>query len=163
MRLFSGLIFRNFEKLILRAFISHNLNFNNLSIQSCFVASGARKSLSHVGGARPRRFFFFQKMEIAKNRVIKVFVVCSQKENYFQLFKDKCIEGSAVAVIVDQGPWCDLEISSHHTNLLINVRPNRNPFPGTEQHKFRTFCPDFVLFRSYALGIHFRPIFAFPS
>lgn len=83
----------------------------------------------------------------------KVFVVVSQKENYFKLFENRTLSNGD-KIIVDQAPWVDIEITSFPDTLLISIRPNRNPFPDTHQHEFRTFQPDIILLRSYALGNH---------
>jgi hypothetical protein len=41
--------------------------------------------------------------------VKNLFVVCSQKENYFQLF-DKLTLKSGEPIQVDQAPWADIEV-----------------------------------------------------
>jgi len=78
-------------------------------------------------------------------------VICHQKENYFDLFKGHTLENGDF-IIVDQAPWVDIQIASYDDNLIVHILPNKKPFEGTEQHKFRTFIPDFILLRSYALG-----------
>lgn len=69
-----------------------------------------------------------------------VLVICSQKENYFELFRGKTLENGD-GIVVDQAPWVDIEAASYPDNLVVTIRPNRNPFPGTEQVRF------FPLFR----------------
>jgi hypothetical protein len=60
-------------------------------------------------------------------------VVCSQRENYFELLKGFTLDNGE-HVIVDQAPWMDIEAASYpDSGLLVQIRPNRNPFPGTEQ------------------------------
>lgn len=62
-----------------------------------------------------------------------VLVICSQRENYFELFKGKTLK-TGEPIIVDQAPWVDIEAASYpDTGLLVQIRPNRNPFPNTEQ------------------------------
>jgi hypothetical protein len=78
-------------------------------------------------------------------------VICSQKENYFDLFAKKHLSNGE-DIIVDQAPWIDIEVASYPDNLVVHVKPNRKPFPNTQQGQFRSFTPDFVLLRSYALG-----------
>ena len=41
--------------------------------------------------------------------VKRLFVVCSQKENYFELFS-KILLKSGEAIEVDQAPWMDIEV-----------------------------------------------------
>jgi hypothetical protein len=78
-------------------------------------------------------------------------VICSQKENYFELFANRKLNNGD-EIVVDQAPWVDIEVVSYPDTLVVNIRPNRNPFPYTRQGEFRSFTPHFVLLRSYALG-----------
>ena len=41
--------------------------------------------------------------------VKRIFVVCSQKENYFELFSKVTLQ-SGEAIEVDQAPWVDIEV-----------------------------------------------------
>ena len=54
---------------------------------------------------------------------------------------------------------CDIVIyievgsySNTPNHPTIHIKPNRNPFPYTDQGTFRTCVPDLVLLRSYVLG-----------
>ena len=83
---------------------------------------------------------------------VNVFIVCSQRENYYNLLNGKQLSDGRF-IIVDQAPWRDIEVTSFHdSGCLISILRNQDPFPDTPQDKFRTFTPDFVLLRSYALG-----------
>ena len=83
----------------------------------------------------------------------RVLVICSQKENYFELLKEGTLSNGD-RIIVDQAPWVDIQVAAYPDTCVVSIRPQNSPFPGTQQHKFRSFCPDFVLLRSYALGNH---------
>lgn len=76
---------------------------------------------------------------------IRVFVVSSNRENYFDLLRPK-------GFIVDQAPWADLEACSFADSLVVRVRPQREPFANTPQNTFRSFSPHVVLLRSFVLG-----------
>ena len=86
--------------------------------------------------------------------VKNLLVICSQKENYFKLFSGKKLSNGE-EIVVDQAPWVDVEIVSYFDTLVVHIKPNRNPFPYSRQGEFRSFTPDFVLLRSYALVIFF--------
>ena len=82
---------------------------------------------------------------------IRLLVICSNRENYFELFKDRVIDGRVVEV--DQTPWRDMiGTVSFSDSLVVRIRPQQDPFPGTVQEKARSFIPDVVLLRSFVLG-----------
>lgn len=57
--------------------------------------------------------------------VKRIFVVCSQKENYFELF-NKITLKSGEAIEVDQAPWMDIEVHArslappHHRHVIVH-------------------------------------------
>ena len=85
----------------------------------------------------------------------KLFIVVSQRENYYSLFADVTLEDGS-PIEVEQAPWCDIEVSSFSdtpNKPLIQIKPNARPFADIpQQSKNRTFTADFVLIRSYVLG-----------
>ena len=49
--------------------------------------------------------------------VKNLLVICSQKENYFELFANRTINGEDI--VVDQAPWVDVEIVSYPGDLSL--------------------------------------------
>ena len=79
-------------------------------------------------------------------RVVRVLVIGNQRENFFELLAHD-------HVAVDQAPWADVAgIVSYSDSLVVHLRPQRDPFPGTPQASSRSFSPDVVLLRSFVLG-----------
>lgn len=70
--------------------------------------------------------------EQAKEKIIRVLVICSQKENYFELFQQRAerARSSGLLLLVEQAPWCDVEVASHPRDCVVSLRPNRAPFAG---------------------------------
>eukprot|EP01088_Endostelium_zonatum_P003480 TRINITY_DN14695_c0_g1_i1.p1 TRINITY_DN14695_c0_g1~~TRINITY_DN14695_c0_g1_i1.p1 ORF type:complete len:366 (-),score=87.73 TRINITY_DN14695_c0_g1_i1:20-1117(-) len=85
----------------------------------------------------------------------KIFIVVSQRENYYSLFADVTLD-DGTPIEVDQAPWMDIDVTSFSDSPnkpLIQIKPNARPFPDVpQQGKSRTFSPDFILIRSYILG-----------
>jgi ribosomal protein S6--L-glutamate ligase len=86
--------------------------------------------------------------------VKRLFVVVSQRENYYSLLAGRTLNNGET-IEVEQAPWRDLEVASYSdSGAVVHLQPNQDPFPNTNQANYRTFQPNFVLFRSYPLGNH---------
>jgi hypothetical protein len=57
--------------------------------------------------------------------VVRVLVICSNRENYFSRFKDR------TDVLIDQTPWMDIRgVVSFSDSLVVHISPQREPFAG---------------------------------
>ncbi len=90
-----------------------------------------------------------------ERRPLRLFVVCSSRENYYELLRGLRVDGRLVQV--EQAPWQDVSVSSYPDQCVVRIRPQRfSPLPGQEQA--RSFTPDAVLLRRH--GRHLRLLLA---
>jgi hypothetical protein len=114
---------------------SVNQNARATKIDSQNWVSSPQRYLTDWNPFSSLRLSSKMEKETAKEKVIRVLVICSQKENYFEIFQqrsERCA-ASGLLLLVEQAPWCDVEIASHPNNIVVSLRPNRNPFPGMEE------------------------------
>jgi hypothetical protein len=91
-------------------------------------------------------FFFQFETVMDSHSVVRVLVICSNRENYFARFAGRA------DVQVDQAPWMDIRgIVSFSDSLVVHIGPQKEPFTGTAQESQRSFSPDIVLLRSFVL------------
>ncbi len=84
-------------------------------------------------------------------RPVRLFVVCSHLEDYFALLRGVRLPDGR-AVVVDQAPWQDFEVTAFPDSVVVRINPQRTPLPDSPQHTARSFSPDVVLLRSFVLG-----------
>lgn len=57
--------------------------------------------------------------------VVRLLVICSNRENYFERFKDR------QDVQVDQAPWLDIRgVVSFSDSCVVHIGPQKEPFRG---------------------------------
>jgi hypothetical protein len=86
---------------------------------------------------------------MSDRRPLRLFVVCSSKENYYELLRGVVLDGRTVQV--EQAPWQDISVTSYPDQCVVRIRPQRySPLPGQDQA--RSFTPDLWLLRSFVVG-----------
>eukprot|EP01125_Pyxidicula_operculata_P015769 TRINITY_DN537_c0_g1_i4.p1 TRINITY_DN537_c0_g1~~TRINITY_DN537_c0_g1_i4.p1 ORF type:complete len:302 (+),score=48.65 TRINITY_DN537_c0_g1_i4:695-1600(+) len=82
----------------------------------------------------------------------RLLVISTNNSNWIELFSDiKEVEwkGEKRPFICEQAHWKDINLTGYSdSGVVVDVHPQKDPFPDTNQNKHRTFKPDFILIRN---------------
>ena len=91
-----------------------------------------------------------------KQKGVKLLVIYGHNSYSFgNLFKN-CKLKNGLPIIVEQVSWKSLSLTTYSDQAqppVCSLLPERKPIPDTNQHRFRTYQPDFLLIRSLSRTI----------
>jgi len=84
----------------------------------------------------------------------KVLVIDSDNKDWY-----KCFDGVSTAsgrkIVIKKVRWENMIVTSdlHTGRVTVNMKPNKDPLPNTDENQYRVFQPDFVLVRKLVRGL----------
>ena len=90
-----------------------------------------------------------------KQKGIKLLVIYGHDSTSFIDLFNKCKLKDGTPIIVEQCSWKSLSLTTCSDSLkpVCSLLPERRPIKGTNQNRFRTFQPDFLLIRALSRTI----------